>query len=290
MSGNYYTFEGAIKFLSSELTEEIHETKIADWAHEGSIRLCARIDMHLCKFSIVKEPMTPDEFNKIDFNFIKKPAKYDPQTCFKETLKCEDGYGFLGYIEIPQEKIRSSNETVQFSTIKIIEVKRPYHKNRNPLTIESGSWLAKAIFNVALDKWLPDNFTINPHDAFIPLQDLQDLIKERKNNGQSKSKQIANPDTNKKPTTQQETPPGKLPNTAIGKLAVKVAWELECKLDRRATADEVIKELQRLVSEEDILVEKITRGVRWVTTKLKEKDYDTATCGQTLDTWHKSRA
>lgn len=97
------------------------------------------------------------------------------------------------------------------------------------------------------------------------------------------------PDDNE-PISQQETPPGKLPNPAIGKLAVKVAWALECKFDRRATADEVIKELQRLVSEEDILVEKIPRGVRWMTTKLREKDYDITTCCQTLDVWHKSRA
>lgn len=178
MSGDYYTFEGAITFLSSELAEEIYETKITDWANKGLIRLSARIDIPLCKFSIVKEHMTSEEFNKIDF--IKKPAKYDPQTCFKETLKCEGGYGFLGYIEIPQEKIRSSNEKVQFSTVKIIEVIRPYHRNRNPLTIENGSWLAKAIFDEALGEWLPDNFIINPHDAFIPSQDLKDYIDAHK--------------------------------------------------------------------------------------------------------------
>ncbi|QOJ24676.1 MAG: hypothetical protein HRU78_14335 [Gammaproteobacteria bacterium] len=194
MSGDYYTFEGAINFLSSELTEEIHKTKIADWANEGLIRLCARIDIPLSKFSIVKERMTLEEFNKSDST--KKPDKYDPQTCFKETLKCEDGYGFLGYIEIPQEKIRSSDEKVEFSTVKIIEVIRSDHRNRNPLTIENGSWLAKAIFDEALDKWLPDNFTINPYNAFIPLQDLQNLVKERKNPEQSKSKQITNPNAN----------------------------------------------------------------------------------------------
>ena len=67
MSGDYYTFEGAITFLSSELAEEIYETKITDWANKGLIRLSARIDIPLCKFSIVKEHMTSEEFNKIDF-------------------------------------------------------------------------------------------------------------------------------------------------------------------------------------------------------------------------------
>lgn len=245
MSGDYYTFEGAINFLSSELTEEIHETKIADWANEGLIRLCARIDIPLSKFSIVKERMTLEEFNKSDST--KKPDKYDPQTCFKETLKCEDGYGFLGYIEIPQEKIRSSDEKVEFSTVKIIEVIRPDHRNRNPLTIENGSWLAKAIFDEALDKWLPDNFTINPYNAFIPLQDLQDLVKERKNPEQSKSKQIANPDTNWKANARQiELPKGIDKQTVILKfeeiywnakkwskyLANPPNWLKECRISR----------------------------------------------------------
>ena len=86
--------------------------------------------------------------------------------------------------------------------------------------------------------------------------------------------------TNKKPISQQETPPGKLPNTAIGKLAVKLAWELECKYHKKVTANEVIEELQRLVGKEEVLVEAISRGVRWMTTKYKEKNYDFAACGK----------
>lgn len=94
---------------------------------------------------------------------------------------------------------------------------------------------------------------------------------------------------NNKPVSQQKTPPGKLPNIAIGKLAVKAAWELECKLDRRATADEVIKELQNCVDKEDFLIEVIPHGVKWMTAKLKDKNYDITTCSKTLKLWNKSR-
>src|SRR5687768_5233934 len=90
-------------------------------------------------------------------------------------------------------------------------------------------------------------------------------------------------------TQQQETLPGKLPNPAIGKLAVKVAWEIECKLKRQATANEVIKALQGLVGKEDILIEAIPHGIKWMTTKLKEKDYNIEACGKTLKSWRNSR-
>lgn len=94
---------------------------------------------------------------------------------------------------------------------------------------------------------------------------------------------------NKKPISNHETLPGKLPRTAIGKLAIKVAWKLECNSKRRATAGEVIKELQILVNDEDILVTKIPRGVTWITGKYKEKHYDISACGKTLLSWNRSR-
>ncbi len=75
----------------------------------------------------------------------------------------------------------------------------------------------------------------------------------------------------------------------MGKLAVKVAWEIECKTKRQATANEVIKELQGLVGKEDILIEAIQHGVKWITIKLKEKDYTIEACGKTLKYWHDTR-
>ncbi len=87
-----------------------------------------------------------------------------------------------------------------------------------------------------------------------------------------------------------ELPPGKMPNTEIGKLAVKIAWQIECELGRMASMNEVIKKLQERVSKEDVLIEIIPHGVKWMTSGLQEKNYAKSACSKTLETWNKSRA
>lgn len=87
--------------------------------------------------------------------------------------------------------------------------------------------------------------------------------------------------------------PGKLPNTAIGKLAVRVAWEIECEKGRKATANEVISKLQEKVADKPakshVLLKSVPHGVVWVTSKNREKTYDIDACGKTLKAWWQSR-
>ncbi len=86
------------------------------------------------------------------------------------------------------------------------------------------------------------------------------------------------------------TVPGKMPNTTIGKLAIKAAWEIECATGKQATANEVINKLQEWEPIEPILTEKTARGVKWETTGGIEKTFDVNTCAKALGTWNKSRA
>lgn len=90
-------------------------------------------------------------------------------------------------------------------------------------------------------------------------------------------------------------PPGKMPNVAIGKLAVKAAWEIERKENRRATADEVMNQLILWAKDggySDILKESnYPRSVDWFAKgKFDYKNYDIDACRKTLENWHKSRA
>ena len=90
------------------------------------------------------------------------------------------------------------------------------------------------------------------------------------------------------------SPPGKQPNTAMGKLAIKAAWEIEQQSKMRATAKEVIELLQEWAdgqkhTETLRAADKRTKSVEWVTGKLKPKSYDQEACGKALETWHKSR-
>jgi len=85
--------------------------------------------------------------------------------------------------------------------------------------------------------------------------------------------------------------PGKSPMRSIGKLAVRIAWEIECKTGQRATVKEVIETLQLWAFENrnNILSEKVLDGVIWITGKRKNVPYTTEACLKTLKTWNESR-
>ncbi len=85
--------------------------------------------------------------------------------------------------------------------------------------------------------------------------------------------------------------PGKLPKTAIGKLAVEAAWEIERETVKIASALAVMERLRAWVEkrEGDCLTGKTKHGVTWMTTKFVEKTYDLEACRKTLKTWHESR-
>lgn len=87
--------------------------------------------------------------------------------------------------------------------------------------------------------------------------------------------------------------PGKLPNVASGRLAVKAAWEIELETKRAATAPEVMKRLQSWADEGKepeylIRSDRIKKCVVW-NAGSKEKHYDTEACGRTIERWKKSR-
>lgn len=94
--------------------------------------------------------------------------------------------------------------------------------------------------------------------------------------------------TNSLPLTK---PPGKMPNVAIGKLAIEVAWEIECRTKRKASASEVIARMKEMAknNEHDILINAPSRDLIWITSTLIEKKYSLEACSKALKTWHKSR-
>jgi hypothetical protein len=69
--------------------------------------------------------------------------------------------------------------------------------------------------------------------------------------------------------------PGKIPKVTIGKLAVKAAWEIECEVNRKAAASEVISKLQEWVKikSHEALVEVIPHGVSWMMMSTDTKKY-----------------
>jgi len=89
-----------------------------------------------------------------------------------------------------------------------------------------------------------------------------------------------------------DKPPGKMPNVAIGQLAITAAWEIECKTGRKASVSDVITRLKEMAKNEefDLLTGISPHGVIWMTSGLKEKNYDGDACRKTLEKWHISRA
>lgn len=89
--------------------------------------------------------------------------------------------------------------------------------------------------------------------------------------------------------------PGNMATTTSGKLAIKAAWQIECKTGKRATAKQVIEILQTWVDHKDNpeavteLTRKIPNGVEWVTSGGVPRKYELKTCEKTLETWNKSR-
>ena len=89
-----------------------------------------------------------------------------------------------------------------------------------------------------------------------------------------------------------EMPPGTLPNIAIGKLAIKAAWEIECKTGRSATADDVMARLQEWAEKGDCeyLHSKFKSGVKWIPKRTNNpKVYSLEACGKALERWQDSR-
>ena len=77
----------------------------------------------------------------------------------------------------------------------------------------------------------------------------------------------------------------------ITKIAIKAAWQIECETGRKAFAKEVVKLLKLWVKskQEADLIDVISNGVTWITSKTDLKAYDIDACRGTLKNWHKRR-
>ena len=87
---------------------------------------------------------------------------------------------------------------------------------------------------------------------------------------------------------------GKMPRTAIGKLAVQAAWDIEKETKRRATYKQVMTKLQEWAdagANPDCLIksDKVNKSVKWSTNKTVEKNFTSEACSETLRVWNKSR-
>lgn len=88
--------------------------------------------------------------------------------------------------------------------------------------------------------------------------------------------------------------PGMLPPRAVGKLAVKAAWQIECKSGCVASAKEVLALLQAWADEGKepaTLIKSLPdkRAVQWLTAKREHREYTIEACQDTLRKWGKSR-
>jgi len=91
-----------------------------------------------------------------------------------------------------------------------------------------------------------------------------------------------------------EEPPGKEPKNAVGKLAVKAAWEFECLHNKKASAKDVMSMLQDWADNNEhpetlLKSNKSNKSVTWITGKMISKEYSLEACGKILMEWHKSR-
>lgn len=87
--------------------------------------------------------------------------------------------------------------------------------------------------------------------------------------------------------------PGKMPRTAVGKLAIKAAWQTELQTARAATAKQVMTLLQEWADdgkEPGTLLKsnKQKKAVIWITGKGDPKDFGIEACGKVLESWRKS--
>lgn len=151
-------------------------------------------------------------------------------------------------------------------------------------------------------KWSKDIFK-KKHQAFIEKfgfipECKQELFKENLLDNLatniSESKQLDKQEINKPKTNNI---PGTIPRTAIGRLAVTEAWEIEQETGRRAIAKEVLEKLQAWAESgkkyDEVLYPKPagTRGmvVYWITSKFIKKSYSLTACEKALQIWNKSR-
>lgn len=109
--------------------------------------------------------------------------------------------------------------------------------------------------------------------------------------GETGAEQVTIPQTN---IEDNDSPPGKMPRTETGKLAVEAAWEIECETGGKTSADIVMVTLQAWANAKPnnhpALVKSIPHGVVWATKKeRKEKNYMIEDCGRHLADWYKSR-
>jgi hypothetical protein len=88
--------------------------------------------------------------------------------------------------------------------------------------------------------------------------------------------------------------PGRLPGNAIGRLAAKIAWQIECRTNHKASAKDVMASLQEMADsgeEADILrrADKEHKAVIWLTSKYEEKSFSQEACQKVLKSWNRSR-
>lgn len=162
------------------------------------------------------------------------------------------------------------------------------------------SQLIAAVKDGDLQTYSPESFTKNyskiTRDFYehVYWNELNDWLKKNKPHVDCKfpkpdapaAKVATLPDT----SPSGDEIPGKMPQTNIGKLAIKAAWQIECDTNKRATAKQVIEKLQAWTETEPELAETIPHGVKWTTTKGKQKPFDIEACAKALETWQASRA
>lgn len=209
-------------------------------------------------------------------------------------------YARVGYSDFMKIcHVDEENDTTYFGGFRVegdgLYVNMPHAGDRRTLTPEErseSSWHPTGEYDKpALS--LP--CTLGQLRAFVDEAGLLGCIDEV----EVDALQVAVPDTPAGATAdcliELNNVPGKMPRTAMGKLAIEAAWQSELRTKRAATAKQVMKLLQEWADDgkepENLLKsDKQNNAVIWITGKRVSKIFGIEACGKALETWQKSRA
>lgn len=275
MIKNYYRLKKAAKLLSAELGQEIDRFDLFELAARGEINLCAEFSGDVAEFKFNH----PEPISAGFWRFRLNKA----------------------LIKIHSNDIKLGGGIVRITNIEPVEIiVNNDHKTPHPFygggceslpRIKAGYFFgtfaadhenAGKIKFVALE--------VDSDQAVVSTKDLLCFVEKNKSTEQSDTQET------KTPEITSSSIPGKIPRVAIGKLAIKAAWEIERehKSKRRATADEVMKRLQSWAdagTHPDVLLgsNRRLKQVTWLKSKSGDKPFSIGACEKALKAWNESR-
>ncbi|MBL8500469.1 MAG: hypothetical protein LZF85_07975 [Nitrosomonas sp.] len=289
MNKNYYTLDEAASFLTDRLDEKFTPDSLLRLAasRESELDLCMyfhgalEFQQENTKEGGLWPPfLTSDNFR----GYIKIPVDaIHPD---------RDNFSPFQYARVIEELSNGiftdpSAEKVLFPTLYAKRIESMDSSPAIPFHPQDATTLNILLEPLAQEP-TPIPFEASRSKSLIPEKSLFDFIERKKM--EQPEPQVAISETN------NDDIPGKQPRIAIGKLAIKAAWEIERehKSKRRATANEVMERLQSWAdagTHPDVLYEsnKRRKQVTWLKGKSGDKVFTFEACEKALSKWNESR-